>query len=452
MAISSATGLISGLDINKLLTASMVYERLPLERAQRQLTSTESKISAMGQVKSAIDTLREAAKNLSNSSNLYSYKGSLSNPDVASVTAGSNASAGTYQLEVTQLASSQKIASVGNIDTSAGGTLAISIGGNSTNVSIAAGASLSDIAKSINGSGAAVSATVVNGENGSQLVLTGNETGTTNQISISGGAGGLAALNFDPANANGNPSMKQLAAAQNAIVKIDGITLANTTSNTINDALTGVSLTLKSTTSAPTQLTVSSDSTDFETKLKAFVDAYNGARTTMQTLSKYDTSGSGNSGALNGDGTVSSAINELRGLLSRVPAGVSDAYRSLTEFGVETSSTGVLSINTSKLKSASQADFASVAQTVAAYGSSFETAASKMIDTNGLIGNRLNGLNSITKSLNDTISTQERRIAVVQARYETQFANLENMLASMTTTENFLTQQLASLSSLMNRS
>ncbi|MDR3298941.1 MAG: flagellar filament capping protein FliD [Candidatus Accumulibacter sp.] len=449
MAISSATGLATGLDISSLLTASLALERLPLERAQRQLTTTENKISAMGTVKSAIDKLQEAAKALSNSGS-PAFKGVLSNSDVASVTADSSAAAGTYKIEVERLASTQKIATAGGgVDTSSGGSLTISSGGKSTDVSIAARASLSDIAKSINDSGASVSATVVNGKDGQQLVLTGSETGEANQFTMSSG---IAGLNFDPSNYDPDhpPSsgVTQITAAQNAIVRIDGIEIANASSNTINDAVTGVSLTLKSTTSAPTQLTVSSDSTDLEAKLKTFVDAYNTARVTMQTLSKYNATGT--SGALNGDGTVSNAINELRGLLSNVPAGASGAYQSLAELGVETNGSGVLSINSDKLKSALQADSASATQTIAAYGSSFEATTSRMNGDNGLITNRLSGLNSTTRSLNDTISAQERRLAVVQARYEKQFSNMELVVASMTSTGNFLTQQLASLSKLIN--
>jgi flagellar hook-associated protein 2 len=244
--------------------------------------------------------------------------------------------------------------------------------------------------------------------------------------------------------------MTQLVAAQDAIVEIDGIRLANTTSNTINDAITGVSLTLKATNAgAPTQRTVTIDSADLETTLTTFVDAYNYARSTMQGLSRYDAAGK-TTGVLNGDGTITSAMNELRGLLSKAPAGVSDAYQTLSSLGIETSSAGVLSINTAKLNSATQADFASVAQSVAAYGSSFETAASRLNGDNGLITNRLNGLNSTTRSLNDNIAAQEKRLAIIQARYEKQFANMESVLASLTTTGNFLTQQLSSLSSLIN--
>jgi flagellar hook-associated protein 2 len=95
-----------------------------------------------------------------------------------------------------------------------------------------------------------------------------------------------------------------------------------------------------------------------------------------------------------------------------------------------------------------ETDFASVTKTIAAYGSAFNTLTTEMNATDGLIADRLKGLNSTTSRLKDSISAQERRLEVVQARYEKQYANLETLLSSFTTTGNYLSQQLASLSKL----
>jgi flagellar hook-associated protein 2 len=459
MAIASS-GIISGLDVSSLIKASMTYERLPLERLQRQRSTTESKISAMGQVKSAIASLQEAAKAISNSSDLYSYKASLSNADAATVTTSGKATAGSYSVDIKQLATNHKLTSEAGIDVSGGGMLKIEIGsaaggsfvaksGSSpVEVSIKAGASLSDVAKAINDADAGASATVVNGKDGAQLVLTSKETGETNQIRIT--SSDLDVLEFDPANpANpGSNSKMTQVAAQNAIVEIDGIELANTTSNTITDAVTGIDLTLKATTETgkPIQLTVSNDTADFETKLKTFVDAYNKARDTMKNLSSYDAANK-TSAVLNGEGAVSSAMSGLRDLLSRVPDGLdkNDSSSFLANLGVETSSAGVLSVNTDKLQSAMKTDFASVTKSIAAYGSSFDKLTTQMNGSDGLITNRLDGLNSTTSRLNDGISTQERRLEIVQARYEKQYTDLESLLSSLTARSDYLTRQLASL-------
>ncbi|MDR0440370.1 MAG: flagellar filament capping protein FliD, partial [Candidatus Accumulibacter sp.] len=323
------------------------------------------------------------------------------------------------------------------------GTLDIQVGsGASKTINIATGASLSDLAKAINDADAGVSATVVNGGTTSaQLMLTSNETGASNKIKLTSSS--ISGLNFD----SGSGTMTEISAAQNAKLSIDGIAIESA-SNTVTNAVTGVDLTLKSTTTTATQISVNNDTSELETRVKGFVDAYNKARETMRSLSQYDNSGDKNHGVLNGDGTVSSALNELRGLLSAIPADASAAFPSLVDMGIETSSTGVLSINTSRLKTASETDFASLTKSIAAYGSAFEKATAKMIGTDGLIANRLDGLSSTSSRLKDTIGVQERRLEIVQARYEKQFANLETLLSSMTSTGNYLSQQLSSLASL----
>ena len=460
MAISSS-GIISGLNVDSIVTGLMTLEKLPLQRLQTQQSTTTSKLSAMGQIKSAIDSLQKAAENIATASSLYSYKGTLANSDVASATTTTGAVAGTYSIEVEQLATNHKLMSSATVDPSSGGSLTIEIGSTATgdfvaksgtspvSVTIGSGASLSDVAKAINDANAGVSATIINGEDGPQLVLTSTETGEINQIKVSSTISGLG---FDPTQPLTSGNMAQAAEAKNAILKIDGITIANTTSNTVNNAITGVTLTLTETNvGTPTQLVVSNDSSGLQDKLKAFVDAYNSARSTMKSLTKYDSTGS-STGILNGDSTVNSAMNQLRGLLSTVPADASSSYQYLSELGVVSSSDGTLSLDTDVLESAMKTDFASVAKTVAAYGTAYSTLTTKMNDSEGMITVRLDGLNSTSDSLTDRIEAQERLLKLVQARYEAQFTSLETLLASLQTTSTYLTQQLSSLSSLNNRS
>ena len=108
----------------------------------------------------------------------------------------------------------------------------------------------------------------------------------------------------------------------------------------------------------------------------------------------------------------------------------------------------MLSINSEKLKAAMETDFSSVTKTVAAFGSAYDKLTTQMNGAEGLISSKLDGLNSTKSRLNDTISAQEKRMVIVQARYEKQFANLETLMASMTSTSNFLTSQLSSLANL----
>ncbi len=457
MAISSS-GIISGLQVDDLITGLMAIEKKPLERVQAQQTTVSNKISALGQIKSAIASLQEAAKGLSASTSLYAYKSTVANASIASAATTSSAVSGSYSLEVEQLATSHKLMSSAGLDPSAGGTLTIQLGSTAggsfaakentspITVSIEAGSSLADVAKAINGADAGVTATVINGKDGPQLVVTSKESGENNQIKIESTIGGLG---FDPTNPAAGGNMSQAVAAQNAILKIDGITIANTTSNTVKDAIPGVTLTLtKTNVGEPTELLISDDPSNVETKLKAFVDAYNSARDTMKKLSAYNASGT--SGVLNGDSTVSSALNQLRGALSSVPAGVSDAFKNLSDFGVQTDSAGKLTLDSTKLQSALQTNFSAVTKSIAAYGASFETLTGKINGSDGVIESRLEGLNSTSNNLKDRAEAMNRMLTLVEARYRKQFVGLETLLGQMQTTSSYLTQQLSALSNLIS--
>lgn len=456
MGVTTTTGIASGLDTASIISQLMAVEKAPLTRLQSQLSTVESQISAMGKVKSAIASLQDAAEAIATASDLYTYTGAVANTSIATATTSASAVAGTYSLEVDQLATYHKLKSSAGIDTSSGGTLTIQLGSTSSgsfvqksgtsavSVSVAAGASLSDIASSINSANAGITATVISGSDGDHLVVTGSESGEPNQIKIESTIDGLG---FDPDDASASGNLSQVTAAQNAIVKIDGITIANTTSNTVIDAVTGVTLTLKGTTGSgvTTELTVSNDSSGLEDKLQAFVDAYNSARSTLKSLSQYDSTGS-STGVLNGDTTVTSALNQLRSLLSTPPSGVSSSYQYLSQLGISSSSDGTLSLDTSTLETAMTSDFASVAKTVAAYGDAFDTLTTDMTNTDGLITNRLSGLSTTSDNLNDRIEAMSRLLETVQARYEAQFTALETLLSSLQTTSTYLTQQLSSLS------
>ena len=76
MAISSS-GIISGLNAESIVSGLMTLEKLPLQRLQRQQSTTTSKLSAMGQIKSAIASLQKAAENIATANSLYTYKGTL---------------------------------------------------------------------------------------------------------------------------------------------------------------------------------------------------------------------------------------------------------------------------------------------------------------------------------------------------------------------------------------
>ena len=453
MANISAPGIGSGLDINSILTQLMSLERRPIALMKNQQTVINNQISALGKMKSSLDAFNTASSELSKLSSVFT--GTLSDPSVAKVSVGSSAASGTYSLEVEQLATNHKIQTGAGVDTSTGGKLTIELGGvdngvftpkdgsSQIEVDIEAGASLAEVRDAINATKSGVTATIVNGKDGPQLVVTSKESGESNQIKISA-EGGLAGLDFDPATKTGG--MAENKAAKNAIVKIDGIEVQGTTSNTITDAVSGVTLTLtKTTAGSPVELVVAQDSATMQAKVENFVKAYNDAVSTLKDLSKYDPAGKA-SGVLNGDSTVTSALAQMRGVLSKVPDELKGSeFETLSALGITSNMDGTLKLDSKVLQDAMDKNMDGVSKTLSAYGAAFEKVSKEINATDGLIANRSNGLSTQSKSLDVQMERMETRMTQVEARYRAQFTALDVLMSKMQTTSSYLSQQLANL-------
>lgn len=68
-----------------------------------------------------------------------------------------------------------------------------------------------------------------------------------------------------------------------------------------------------------------------------------------------------------------------------------------------------------------------------------------MLDNDSLIESRIDGINSSVKDIGDQRESLSRRLEDIEKRYRAQYSALDTLVASMTTTSNFLQQQLANL-------
>ncbi len=149
----------------------------------------------------------------------------------------SKAIAGSYDIEVVQLAAPAKLKSAvftgGPTSVVGTGTLTLSQGGNAFSVNIdSSNNTLAGIRDAINQApgNTGVHATLLTGVAGSYLVLAGDKTGAANQLKVtqSGGDGGLAPLVYDPPN----PTTMTSVDAQDAIVNVSDIPVHSAT-NTV---------------------------------------------------------------------------------------------------------------------------------------------------------------------------------------------------------------------------
>ncbi len=156
----------------------------------------------------------------------------------------------------------------------------------------------------------------------------------------------------------------ELQTAQDAVIKVGNSTIVKN-SNTISDAIEGVTLNLvDASVGSPVTLTVSGNSDNAETNIKAFVDAYNTMADFLNTQLSYDPSTQTAANPLLGDPT----LLEIRSKIGRIVTGSipglgTSSYTNLSQIGITSdSTTGKLSIDTSTLESALAANPDSVSK------------------------------------------------------------------------------------------
>ncbi len=473
MAISSP-GLGSNLDVNSIVSQLMSLEQRPLTALASKEAGFQTKISALGSLQGAISALQTVAASLlpatgSTAAEKFSvFRTTVGDPTVASASTSSSAVAGTYQLEISQLAKQHSIASAsgGTSPFSGaggtlplGGTLTISLASaagvsphQTKDIRIADGSTPEDIRDAINAAGAGVSALVINGSAGKQLVLTSDTAGSNQFIKLSG----IVGLSYDPSTVPDPLAdhFLQTQAAQGATFKLNGIAISSET-NTVTTAIDGVTLNLLQgpetpATSVSTSFTISKDNSSLTAGVNALVKAFNDFHTTASSLGSYDAT-SKKAGALNGDSTLRTAQNSFRAALGNQPSELSDAsLQHLSDIGVTLQKDGRLNVDSAKLTTAIGNDFGAVARLVAAYGGAFNAAAAGLVGSSGLIAARSEGLNASIKSLGKQSDAISSRLTQIEARYRKQFTSLDTLISGMTKTSNFLTQQLANLPTYKN--
>lgn len=314
MASISSPGIGSNLDIKTIVSQLMAVERQPLALLDVKEASYNAQLSAFGSLKGALTSLQQAAQTLNLSTTYSAVKASVADSGILDAGISGAAAAGAYDIEVKSLAQSQKLISTGygGMDTVVGsGTIKIAFGSYSDSASppvaftanpdkaeqtIAIDSSnntLQGIRDAINKAKIGVTATIINDGASYRLSLTSDETGTKNALKISvaeSGAAGLSQLAYD-GSAGGVSNMTQNVAAKDAVVKVDGITITKS-SNTITDAIQGVTLNLRKETlsGVTTRLTIAADTSSVTSAINNFVKAYNGVNSMIASYTAYDKS------------------------------------------------------------------------------------------------------------------------------------------------------------------
>ena len=478
MASISSAGIGSGLDVASLVTKLMAAEQAPLTALDKKEASYQAKLSAFGSLKSSLAALQTAAKALSTPVQLAPTKVTVADTTVLNATTSTGAIAGNYNIEVQSLAGSQKlITATGFAATTAAvgtGVITLDFGSYSTasppvftanankttkTITIdSTNNTLAGIRDAINAANTGASASIINDGTKNYLSLTSSDTGAQNAMRISTtgtSSTDLGMLDYDPSiDPAVDPTAtrsSQIVAAKDAVIIVDSVKITKP-SNTITDAIEGVTLNLTNTTASgvTTKMALVNDTASVKTAIETFVKAYNDTNQAITDATAYNAA-TGTAAVLNGDSTVRSIQTQLRSLLGNPIVGATTGSTMLADVGITSQRDGTLAIDSAKLSSAltdTSKNLRSLFSTNGenkGYGALVDIAIGRILSPVGLLPGHTNSINSSISDIAKQRVTVNARLAVIEKRYRAQFTALDVAVASMTSTSNFLTQQLAQL-------
>lgn len=466
----SFSGLFSGLDTENIITQLMYLEAAPIRALETKKTMLDYEREALQSVNSSLLSLRDSIKEFKDGL-LLQNKATSSDEDVLTATATTAATPGTYDINIINRAQAHRVGSDAQAGNYAGidDNFQITIAGETFTIDVFNGDTMSQISQRINSavSGGGVDFTEVGqaslitdpSTGNKTLVIEALDTGTANAMSFVDGANDvLTNLGiFTGLDAIKN----ELQAAQDAALTINGV-LINSSTNTIQDAVFGVTMTLQDDFGNAT-LTVGLDTEEIVSQVVSFVEQFN---TTTDLLANYikeetvdgaKTEAELKKGILQGDWDLASAKSSIRMKTTGYVDATQMVYKILADIGITSESTvGTLvsdniEVDEAKLRQALNNDKEEVASLLEGFADQLDSYLESqtkvsMVDT--MAGNfyrRILGIDDQQDRIDDNIATWEDRIEALEERYRNQFAAMESYLSTLQSQSSYLLNQLSNL-------
>ena len=462
MSVTSL-GVGSGLDLETLVENMISVQRdTKVSAYEDKISDYESEVSAYGAIKSALEKFETSVENLADSDLFTGRTASLTQPsngDIISVEADSDASNGSYNISVSQLAQGSRsvsaaglFSSTDDVVSSVGGDLTFTAGDETFTISVAAGTTLAELREQINDdqNNFGISANLVDDGSGNvYLTLNSDVTGDGNDLVITNTDESLDNVS-SVATGAGTAGLSIAAddAAQDAVINVDGIEIRSD-SNTFEEAVSGLTIkTLEvSETDASGDPETATATVDYDTEtvketLEGFVSAYN------SLLSVFDTY-TGTDKILNG----SSLIRGLEGGLNSDLMTIFDDAGSLStifDLGVEMADDGTLSLDSSAFSDAMDESYDDVVSLFSGdngLANILGDMVSNYTGSSGLLSDMVDASQDSADKTEESLENFEYRMDLYEEQLRARFTTLDTLLASMNSNGTYLLTQLSSLSS-----
>ena len=424
---ASKTG--SLLDVAGIISGLMEAENEPVVKLDVKISTSKVKITALGQIKSQLSTLKSALIDLQTPANFSKQSAKFSNTSVATADISTTASAGSYQMVVTSLAQP----AIWNVTGFKDGDSALDWYQNKAPDAVRQ-SSQHTVFKSDDGK---FVLSLQAADDSGLFGYTGSSPRTPKTM-------GSVEDTYSDLNKNQlKLKFKQEQPFSNALFTINGVEFTRS-SNTVSDAITGITLNLNTTITDPITLTVSNDPVSARPKLDAMVTAYNNLYSTykQQTASSIDPS---SRGILNSDFAVASVMRQLlSGLMlpiKTISGGNLDTPNDLSAMGIKLLDNGNLALDDNLYSAASgtlQNRLSDGIRIGFSGGTDLSSQIGVMLLSGGVIQDRIESETTTQTDLTKRKTTLQDKLVGVQARYTAQYAALDALLFKLQGTSDSL--------------
>ena len=431
----------SGIDVDTIVSNMVSAARAPERVWQTSSLKLQAQQAALNEIGADLSNLDTSVNNLTDPLGVFdSFSAQSSNDSVLTAAAASGAFAGQHRILVSQLADRSSCYSdpVTSSSATISGSISIKVGTASpTSITIDSTTdSLDELAAAINKKNLGVTASIVTDAKGARLVVTGNSAGEVNDVVVSG---------------TGSLAFTQSSFAQNAKLTIDGVPVESAT-NTVSGAIAGVTLNLENADkNNPVTLTVKQDVDGVGSAINTFVNNYNTIITAINQQFAYNAS-SGTAGALSGDASIRAMQEQLLGQLS-YSSKTTGNIASMASLGITMNDDGTLKLDSTKLNTALNTDYANVKSFVqgdgtTGFASQFATLMNGLTNSStGPVVVDLKGNANTQQTLTDQINDFEVQIDFKRQQWLDQFNKVDAILRQFPLQQQQLTAELNSLSS-----
>lgn len=468
---------LSGYDFSGIVDMMVNNYSLPLGQMEQKKGMLETKKNAWRDINTRLSALENTLDKLRQSTTWSATSATSSNSEILNVTSAPGTTKGSYNVKVIQVALAQTaVSGIVNADQSSdplgitGGKFQIAVGEDTADITVSNGASLDDIAESINNAKIGVSASVIKVDGGYRLALLSAETGEDKAASFTDIQGDvLYNLGVLEGEAEGEKTLNVSQIAKNAEVEINGITSITSSSNTITSAIPGLTLNIsKEAPDTTVVVKVAENYSDAQKAVQAFVDQYNSAMSFVENKLAYD-SDTKIKGDLFGDPILQGIQGRLRGMVAGTMNNPTGPFNILADIGIKTSSdnfgkSAKLEFDTAKFNEALAENPDSVANLLGASSGgvsplteSTENQSAQglanimkeyvrpMVMYQGTLDKTNNNYARQLDNLKDQMESFTDRVAAYAERTRLRFTALETQLAGLSSQSEWLNGQITAM-------